>query len=208
MTPQALIESTLRRSRPLLPLPQNQWSLARGIWAGRLSQGELFPFVPDSQDQFDLIWLEESPGVWSQAERPVLYTEVTFNWEAYHRHFSDNFHIPHWRAVKQGLNRLVHGRRVKVLFSNTCLHEWPGGKALPKRKVGAGFATHQGPLFQGFQTQGLIHTSTKVCLVGGYAQSAWPCLVQEQTELSGLEVLELGHPAYGHLSRSLQRLGL
>ena len=95
-----------------------------------------------------------------------------------------------------------------MLFSNTSLHEWPGGKALPKLNVGAGFATHRGPLFQGLQAQGLIPTITKVCLVGGLAQSAWPCLVAEHTDLSWLEVLESSHPAYGHLSRSLQRIGL
>jgi len=202
-----LIEGTLRNAKALTPLPRDQWGIARGIWAGQFSQGELFPILPENLDQVDLVWIAENPGEWSSSSRPELYTTEVFHWETYMSHYRANLDIAHWRSVRKALGKIGGGRRMKILFSNAYLFEWPSMKKARENDVATFFSTYQGPLFSALRETGAIGIGTRVCLSGCYAQAAWNQLLNDQPRLTEIEAISLGHPSRGHLDQSLRKLG-
>lgn len=203
----SLIESTLRSAEAIQELPLGQWDIARGIWTGRFSQGDLFPFIPEGLEPIDLVWIAENPAEWSEPDRAELYTSEKFNWKVYLDHFGSHQDIAHWRSVRKALGVIGHGRRLKVLFSNAYLFEWAGGKKSREQEVGQTFAKHQGPFFNALQAAGALSKGTRVCLAGKYAHAAWAQAASDFPRLSDLEVIPLGHPSRGHLAKSLRALG-
>ena len=204
MNLQTLIEQTLRQARPIQDMPRRQWGLARGIWTGRLSQEELFPYLPDDGVPIDLVWIAENPGEWDRAERPELYTAEQFNWKAYLDHFGANQEIPHWRAVRKALGQICGSRRTRILFSNAYLFEWAGGKKAHGPDVSRSFAATQGPLFTALLESGGLAKEACACLSGHYAQAAWTHAQSMFPALSELKAVPVGHPSRGHLAQSMR----
>ncbi len=200
------IEETILCAQPIKPLPSKQWNQARGLWVAESSQGELFPYVPEAPEEFDIVWISENPGEWRESNRPNLYSTHRFDWKEWNKHYSLNFNIPYWKSIRKALTLISKNRRIKVLFSNAYLFEWPSEKKFNQAEVSDWFVENQAKIYISLIESGAISARSQICLCGQYAQTAWYHFCNNYTRASAYKSLPLGHPSHGHLAKSLKLL--
>ena len=204
ITIQKLFEVTVQGSRPIEPLPAGRWAAARGLWAAEFTGQSLKAFVPKNDCQFDMIWISQNPGTWNNPNHPELYTNNTFDWLAWNAHYQEGQDIPHWRNIRKAIARIVAGKPIRILFTNSYFFEWPNGR-YSTEEVAEWFASRHVNLFSSLTERHAITNDTLVCLCGQYAQKSWPRLNGNLPAFAKTPY-KLGHPAHGHLARSLRLL--